>query len=290
MNPWVLALRPKTLSAALVPILVASALAVQSDGPFIAWVSLCALLASLFIQVGTNLFNDAIDFKKGADTKERLGPIRVTQSGMLHARTVFWGAVICLIFAALFGVPLVMKGGTPILVIGLLSLFLAYSYTGGPFPLAYLGLGDLFVVLFFGWIAVGGLFFLHTEAISSHALVAGTQVGLLATVLIAINNLRDHVQDKKADKKTLAVRFGKPFVRLEIYMLNILAFGMLTYWVSQKQWWAGFLPLLALPLSLQVMRGVVENEPGPIYNKFLAKAGAVHLLFGTLLSVGLILG
>ncbi|MCB0420683.1 MAG: 1,4-dihydroxy-2-naphthoate polyprenyltransferase [Bdellovibrionales bacterium] len=287
MNPWLLALRPKTLSAAVVPIVVGSALAFQSQHPFVLWVSVCALLASLFIQVGTNLFNDAIDYKKGADTHERIGPLRVTQSGLIKPKSVLLMAVACLIVAAAFGFPLVMKGGFPILVVGLASLFLAYSYTGGPFPLAYLGLGDVFVVLFFGWISVMGLFYLHTEVVSMASFVAGTQVGLLATVLIAINNLRDFKQDEKAHKKTLAVRFGQQFVRLEIYGLNMGAFLLLIYWIAQQHWWAGILPLLVLPLSLKVMKGVVENEPGPIYNKFLAMAGAVHLLFGLLLTIGI---
>src|SRR6185437_119355 len=192
--------RPKTLTAAVIPILVGTALVHTAQGPFRGSLSLFALLSTLFSQIGTNYFNDVLDFKKGADTAERLGPTRLSQSGALSPRAVAAAGIVSFLIACLFALPLVWSGGTVILVIGLFSLLCGYLYTGGPYPLAYVGLGEAFVVIFFGWVAVAGLFFLHTHGFDSRAIVAGTQLGLLASVLIAINNLRDRVNDEKAGK------------------------------------------------------------------------------------------
>ena len=290
IKPWLIALRPKTLSAAVVPILVATAL-VYVEGEVVHWwITICALISSLFIQIGTNLVNDVIDFKKGADTATRLGPKRVTQSGLISGKSVMIAALVCFIFAAAFGLPLVFEGGWPIAIVGLLSLFFAYGYTGGPFPLAYLGLGDLFVVIFFGVVAVCGVYYLHLGSVSGSALIAGVQVGLLATVLIAINNLRDRLQDIKVLKKTLAVRFGHNFVLKEILFLNVTAFGLQSYWIVSDQIFAGILPLLVLPMVYRILTGLVENPEGPVYNQFLAQAGGVHMLFGIQISLGFLVG
>jgi 1,4-dihydroxy-2-naphthoate polyprenyltransferase len=161
MKTWLLAFRPKTLTAAIVPVLVATALAFADQQTVKYWVTAFALLSATFIQIGTNFINDAIDFKKGADTHERVGPKRVTQSGLLSEKKVLLGGFICFALATLFGVPLVIEGGVPILIIGLISLAMGYCYTGGPYPLAYRGLGDLFVLIFFGLVAVCGTYYLH---------------------------------------------------------------------------------------------------------------------------------
>ncbi len=288
IRPWIMALRPKTLSAAVVPVIVGSALVKHEGLPVLWWVSVCALMASVFIQIGTNLVNDAIDFKKGADTANRIGPQRVTQSGLLTYKQVMIGAGLCFAIAFAFGIPLVIQGGWPIVVIGLASLVLGYAYTGGPFPLAYLGLGDLFVILFFGLIAVGGTFFLHTHALTVSALVAGLQVGCLATVLIAINNFRDSPEDGKVGKRTLAVRFGPQFARLEILILTAVPFLLGTYWARFGPLNAGLLPILGVPLARRILTGVFKNDPSPLYNKFLAMAGALQLIFGMGLALGLV--
>lgn len=289
VKPWLMAFRPKTLTAAVVPVLVGTALAFRIAGEVNIWMSVWALLGALFIQIGTNLFNDALDFKKGADTAERLGPQRVTQSGLISEKGVMIAGSISFLLAILCGVPLVLEGGWVIVVIGLISLFFGYTYTGGPFPLAYKGLGDLFVVLFFGLVAVGGVYYLHTGQFSAEAVVAGLQVGLMATVLIAINNLRDIHQDKKVDKRTLAVRFGISFARMEIMLLLGLSFALSVYWFFQGHWAAALLPLVLGPSAWRLMQGVQQSEPGPIYNTYLAQAGFVHLLFGIQLSLGLFL-
>lgn len=286
-NPWLLALRPKTLSAAVVPIVIATALVKASGYPVLWWISIMALLASFFIQIATNLINDAIDFDKGADTETRIGPRRVTQAGLLTKKQVMLGASLCLVLALGCGVPLVIQGGLPIFLIGIFSIAMAYAYTGGPFPLAYLGLGDLFVILFFGLIAVGGTFYLHTGVYNEVVAIAGLQAGFLATALIAINNLRDAPEDEKVGKKTLAVRFGPLFSKLEIALLLYLPFFMGVAY-HQKGWeWAAYAPLVVVPLVGRLVRGVWHTEPSPMMNRYLAMAAAAQMIFGAALAVGL---
>ncbi len=288
MTHWWTAFRPKTLSAAVVPVVVGTALVPTFGGEILWWVTGLALFAALMIQLATNLFNDVIDFKKGADTEARLGPTRVTQSGMISEKGVFWAAIGFLLLAFLAGIPLVLHGGWPIVAIGLVSLFLAYAYTGGPFPLAYLGLGEIFVVLFFGLIAVGGVFYLHTLSFHPAAAVAGLQVGFLATALLVINNIRDREQDLKAHKKTLAVRFGLRFSRVELLLIYLLSFGLGAYWFMQGLWLMAFLPLVVWPLVRQVIHQVFFTQPGAHYNELLGKAAAIHVLFGVQLVFALV--
>src|SRR5205085_3166834 len=204
---------PKTLAAAVVPVLVGTALAVNEHAPLHWPAFLCALGGALFIQIGTNLVNDALDFKRGADTHERLGPLRVTQAGLLSANAVLAGAYVCFGLAALCGVPLIIRGGWPIVVIGVVSIVAAYAYTGGPYPLAYHGLGEVFVLIFFGLTAVAGSYYVQRLIIDLMVLVAGFAVGALAVILLAINNLRDIENDRASNKHTLAARFGAEFAR-----------------------------------------------------------------------------
>lgn len=290
MKVWLLAFRPKTLTAALVPIIVATALMWSLHKIVFLWVSVFALLSAMAIQVATNLFNDAIDFKKGADKEDRIGPVRVTQSGLINERRVFFVANLFLLIALLLGVPLVLRGGLPILVVGIVSLFLAYGYTGGPYPLAYKGLGDLFVLLFFGLIATGGVYYLQSLTMDLPSLISGLQVGLLAAVLIAINNTRDLEQDARVNKKTLQVRLGLNGARLLIGFYAGLPFLLNFYWLSINKFWAFLLPLLLLPLALSLVTRVFKTSPSAKYNQFLAQSALLHLGFGLLLSLGLILG
>jgi len=287
---WILAFRPKTLTAALVPVGVGTALPLGLGLGSKPGLAVLALISALFIQIGTNLVNDASDFKKGADTAERIGPKRVTQSGLLSPRTVLAGGLFCFLLAILFGIPLVLSGGWPLVWIGLFSVFAGYAYTAGPFPLAYLGLGDFFVLVFFGWVAVGGMVYLNSGYVEGSAWVAGTQVGLLATVLIAINNLRDRATDVKASKKTLPVRFGERFAKVEIGFLCLSPFLGSVYWMFVGLKWAAVLPILILPLAVRLVRKVAQTPTGPVYNQFLAQGAALHLGFGVLLSLGLVLG
>ncbi len=287
VSVWLLAVRPKTLTAALVPIVVGTAIAYLDGGTLRLWVAGLALAASFFIQVGTNFVNDAIDFKKGADTEERVGPVRVTQSGLLSAKAVMAGGAACFVVAVLLGAPLVWVGGWPILVIGLFSVACGYGYTGGPFPLAYVGLGDVFVMLFFGLIAVTGTHFLVSASWSVWALLGGLQVGAHATVLIAINNLRDRTTDARVGKRTLAVRLGERGAKGEITALAVAPFVLGFAWCARGAWWAALLPLLSLPVAVTLIRDVLRTPPSAAYNGYLARSAKLHLLFGLLLAAGL---
>jgi len=286
---WIMAFRPKTLTAALVPIIAASALVKALQLPLHLWISGLALAASLCIQIGTNLVNDAVDFKKGADKEDRIGPQRVTQSGIFSSKTVMVVGSLFFILAVLCGVPLVIEGGWPIVAIGLFSVLCGYAYTAGPFPLAYRGLGDIFVILFFGIIAVMGLVYLQTQQWRIEAFVLGLQVGFHCTVLIAINNLRDINGDKLVNKHTLAVRFGKTFARYEIALLCFVPFLFLSYWIQVGFGAFILLALLPLPLAINLVMKVFKTEPSPVFNSYLGQAAGLHILFGILLSVGLLI-
>lgn len=285
---WLTA-RPKTLSASVVPVMVGSSLVLTMNQKPVLWICVFALLAAIMIQVGTNYINDALDFIKGADSETRLGERRATQSGWFTARMVMAMGIACFAAAVALGWPLVVEGGWPILAIGLISLVMGYAYTGGPFPLAYLGLGDLFVVIFFGLVAVGGVYFLETKTYDWSALVAGLQIGLLATVLIAINNLRDLDQDLLVKKRTLAVRLGPKLGRLEVVLLISVAFGLNLFWLNRGLWYAFVLPLLVLPLAIGILRTLLFTEASRRYNQLLAQAALMHMLFGMLLSLGFFL-
>jgi 1,4-dihydroxy-2-naphthoate octaprenyltransferase len=283
-----LAARPRTLSAAVVPVLVGTALAGALGHRIEWWRSALALVGAGAIQIGTNLFNDFLDFRRGADTSHRVGPIRVTQAGLLTPAQVRAAALGCFGVALTAGVPLVIVGGVPILVLGLLSLVLGYAYTGGPYPLAYHGLGEVFVLLFFGLGAVGGTFWLHAGRLAPEVVLAGVQVGLLACALLAVNNLRDVIEDARADKRTLAVLLGRAFGRAEIAAFAFAPFVLGLVWLRREEALAALLPWLALPLAAAGVRVVIRAEPGPVYNRALARAAGLQLLFGALLALGLV--
>jgi len=283
---WLLASRPKTLSAAIVPVLMGTALVVPREIHCL--LLACTLLGSVFIQIGTNFVNDALDFRKGADTGERLGPLRVTQAGLLSAEAVLRGAYVCFVLAALCGIPLIYRAGWPLIVIGIVSILAAYAYTGGPYPLAYNGLGELFVLLFFGFIAVGGTYFVQTQTIAAEVLLAGFAAGSLAVVLIAINNLRDVAGDRTSNKRTMAVRLGEPFARLEIAFFALAPFVAITAIAMMRGQRGLHLPLLALPLALALLARVWRSS-GAELNRCLAMAGALQWLTGILFVAGCVL-
>jgi len=288
MNPWILAARPRTLGAAVIPVLAGAALAFAAgnlDPIAMALVVACAVL----IQIATNYFNDAIDHVKGADTAERLGPTRVTNSGLMPPSAVMTGGAVCLALAVVLSIPLVLHGGWPIVVIGTFSLFFAYAYTGGPFPLAYLGLGEIFVVLFFGMIAVAGTFYLNTLELSPAAVLAGLQIGLHSSVLLTVNNLRDIDSDRAANKRTLAARFGLTFARRENATLVLAPFVLGIAWLPLGYLWAFLLPLMTLPLAWWLARACLAADPDRSVNQLLAQAAALHATFGLLLALAFLL-
>lgn len=281
-----LATRPKTLSASLVPVLVGTLFAYEFHGKWSPLVFTLSLLGALFIQIGTNFFNDAIDFIKGADGETRLGEARATQSGWLTSQVVHRLGFGFFLLALLCGIPLVYIGGWPIVIIGLLSLLMGYLYTGGPFPLAYVGLGDLFVLIFFGWIAVGGTVYLNSGVFDLPTFILGTQVGLLGTVLISVNNIRDQREDETVGKKTFAVRLGR-FSKWEVPTLFALFLTANFYWAFMG-WWLVFALNLSLLLPMyRLSMDVLRTPPSRVYNQFLARSSMIHILFGALFCVGI---
>lgn len=292
LKTWVMAARPKTLPAAVVPVWIGSALISLDQSNqlhFSGRLFFYTLLSCLLIQIATNFFNDAIDFEKGADTDRRHGPRRVTASGMVSREKVLVAGMLASFLAALAAVPLMMERGWPIVMIGIVSLFLAYGYTGGPFPLAYLGLGELFVVVFFGLIAVGGSWFVQSGvAPGPEVLLAGLQIGLLSSALIAINNLRDIDEDRRVGKRTLAVRKGIAFAKMEITLFCLAPILVGTAWLALGHGRLYAVPLALTPMSLYISWKVVRTVPGPEYNKLLALAAIQLLVFAILFTIGLI--
>ena len=286
LSIWWQAARPRTLVAGAVPVAVGSALALR-DGAFVPLLAGLALVGALLIQIGTNLANDYFDFVRGADGKDRLGPPRVTQQGLLAPATVKTGAFVCFAGAILVGVLLVVAGGWPILAIGLCSVLAGYGYTGGPYPLAYYGLGDLFVFVFFGGVAVGGTYFLQAHALTVTALLAAIPVGALGVALLAVNNVRDQPTDARAGKRTLVVRLGTGFGRIEWAVMVLAAFATpLVLWVSGLAGAPVLFALLALPLAVAPFQ-LVRRESGAVLNRALAGTARLQLVFGLLFALGL---
>ncbi len=285
---WLLAFRLPTLSAAIVPVLVGSAVAANS-GHFRLAPFLAALIAALLIQIGTNLANDYFDFRKGADNAERMGPVRVSQSGLIAPTTVRTAAIIAFGLSALVGAYLIAVGGWPILMIGVLSILAGVLYTGGPWPLGYNGLGDLLAFTFFGLIAVVGTFYLHAGHVTEDAIVAAIPVGLLVTAILVVNNLRDIDSDRAAGKRTLAVLIGREATRVQ-YLLFVAAAYLL---VGARSWFdAGsdwlWLPLLTLPLAVWLSRAILGQE-GKSLNPVLRRTSMLHLSFGVLFAASLVI-
>lgn len=284
---WWAAIRPATLWAGAVPVIVGTALAVAEGHR--AWLAAAAaMLGALLIQIGTNLVNDASDFHKGADGPDRLGPARATAKGWLTPRQVAAGAAVSLGGAALVGVYITVIGGWPMLVLGLVSIACAVAYTAGPFPLAYLGLGDVFVLLFFGLAATVGTYFLQAGAASWGAVIAGLAVGALATAILVVNNLRDRHTDARAGKRTTAVRFGARFARGQYIALVLGAYGLVIGAVLARIAGPGWLLTLAsLPLALREVRAIRAVD-GAALNPHLGATARLELVFGLLLAAGVI--
>ncbi len=286
---WLLAARPKTLPAALAPVLVGTALAFH-DGAFAPLPALAALLGALLLQIGSNFANDYFDFFKGADTHERLGPVRVTASGLISPGQLRWGMVAVFGLAALDGLYLIQVGGWPILAVGVASILAALLYTGGPFPFGYYGLGDLFVFIFFGLVAVCGTYYVQALTLTGPVVLAAVPPGLLITAILVVNNLRDIETDAKAGKRTLAVMLGRDGTRAEYRLLLALAYILpLALWLGYDYSLLVLLPWLTMPLALKLLREVLIKVDGPALNAALAGTARLSLLFSLLLAAGLAL-
>jgi 1,4-dihydroxy-2-naphthoate octaprenyltransferase len=287
---WMVAARVRTLPAAAAPVIVGTGAAIGM-GRFAFFPALAALAGALLLQIGANIANDLFDFLRGADTAERVGPLRVTQAGLLSPRQVRAGMCAVFAAAALIGIYLIAVGGWPVVLIGLTAILAAIAYTGGPFPLGYHGLGELFVFLFFGLAAVGGTYEVQARAVDAVAWWAAVPIGLLAVAIIVVNNLRDIATDHAAGKRTLAVRFGECVTRKEYIALLAVA-----YVVPPVMWITGvavsawiLLPLLSLPLVPSLVRRVLR-ERGRALNGVLAGTARLELLYGLLFALGLALG
>ncbi len=287
---WILAIRPKTLTAAAAPVVVGTGVA-AFHGLASLLPATAALLGSLLIQVSTNLANDYYDFMRGGDTRERVGPVRMTQAGILSPRTVRRGMQTTLSAAFLVGVYLVWVGGWPIVVIGLASMACAVLYTGGPFPLAYHGLGDLFVFIFFGLAAVNGTVYVQALFWPMDGLLASVAMGALITAILVVNNLRDIPTDARAGKRTLAVRLGVRGTRIEYALLFAMAFLVPVVGVATLDWPLWTLAcLLVIPLAVNPLRRVFRFRKPRELLPALGETSRVVAVYGALLGLGLALG
>lgn len=283
---WFAAARPKTLPAAFAPVLIGTAMAWEAGAAH--WLAaLAALWGALWIQIGTNFANDYADFLKGADTGARKGPLRATQAGLITPRAMRLATAFAFGVAALAGVYLVWRGGWPILLIGVLSIISGVLYTVGPYPLAYLGLGDLFVLVFFGPVAVGGTFWVQALAITPSVVFVGIAAGLLSVAILLVNNIRDIEEDRAARKRTLIVRFGRPFgIALYVGCVVLGALIPPVLWLATGEHVGALLTLLVLPLALSAVRTLRRTSDPAALNPLLGATARLLLLFSVLFSVG----
>ena len=284
LGVWILAARPRTLTAAVTPVVVGTAVA-ASQASFRPLPALAALFSAISLQIGTNLANDYHDFERGADTHERVGPRRVTQSGLVPPRTVRAAAIGMFALAFVLGIYLTVVGGWPIFVVGIASIAAGWAYTGGPWPLGYHGLGDAFVFVFFGLVAVTGTVYVQSHSVPPAAWMAAVPVGALATAILVVNNLRDIVTDAKAGKRTLATRIGPGRTRAQYVLLLAVAFTAPFLLAGVATPWA-LLPLAALPLAIPPLRLVLRQSGGAL-NPALGGTARLQIVYGALLAIGL---
>ncbi len=284
---WLLAARPKTLAAGLTPVLIGTAMAASAHA-FHLPSAAAAALGALLIQIGTNFANDYFDFVKGTDTEERVGPTRATQAGLVSPRVMLVATVLVFALSFLPGAYLIYRGGWPFLAIGIVSVICGVLYTGGPWPLGYLGLGDLFVLVFFGPVAVAGTYYVQALALTPDVLIAGFIPGLFSTAILTVNNLRDADTDVRTGKKTLAVRFGKTFARWE-YVFCLVVPGIvlpLYLCVHTGGHWFALSALATMALAVPLIKHVFYSNDGVVLNDTLAGTGKLLLLFSIFFSIG----
>ncbi len=282
-----MATRPPTLTAAVAPVLVGSGVAI-ADSVFDLGPAAAALCGAIFLQVGANFANDVFDFRKGADTSERLGPPRATQQGLLTQREMFAGMGLAFAAAFILGIYLVAIAGWPIVAVGLSSIIAAIIYTGGPWPVGYHALGDVFTFVFFGVVAVTGTYYVQAETLSGLAWAASIPLGCTVTAILVVNNLRDIDTDRAADKTTLAVVIGRVATRVWYAALIALAFAVaISTWAFGPAGPWVLLVLLSLPAARPPIRAIIQDVRGRPLNQFLGMTARFHLLFGFTFAIGL---
>lgn len=282
---WLLAARPKTLWAGITPVIMGGAIALDASKFHL--IAFCAaLMGSVLIQIGTNFANDLFDFLKDTDCRDRIGPLRVTQAGLVSPKEMKVAILFVYGLAMIVGLYLVIIGGIPILIIGVLSILFGILYTAGPYPLGYTGWADLFVIIFFGPIAVAGTYYVNALELNTVAIVAGFPAGMISTAILAVNNLRDYETDKKAGKRSLIVRFGKKFGRIEYLFLLVGSLCIpifLVIWIPGHSW---VLISLLPGLMMTSLIKKVYHIDGAELNEVLAQTGKFLALYGFLFSIG----
>jgi len=285
---WLAAARPKTLAAAVVPVAVGSSMAYRA-GSFKVSASVIALLVAMLIQVGTNFTNDLYDFLKGADTKKRLGPLRVMNARLVSEQQMRKAIFLVFGMAFLLGMILVMQTSWWLLAVGVFSIISGLAYTAGPYPLAYNGLGDIFVFIFFGLVATAGTFYVNAETVTASALIASVPVGLLITNILVVNNYRDADQDKTAGKRTTAVLFGKRFAKFQYIFSLVLSFAV-PLWIYNKgeSDYGMLLVFLLLVPAAMLVKGLLTRQ-GAELNKTLENTAKFTAAYGLTYSIGFLL-
>lgn len=288
LTPWIMASRPRTLPAAVAPVIVGAAVAFH-DGIFRPWAVLAALFAALMLQIGANFANDLGDYRRGADLPGRVGPTRVTSAGLLSPAAVAAGMWAAFAAAALAGIYLIAAGGWPILIVGVLSIVAAIAYTAGPLPLGYFGLGDLAVFIFFGLVAVIGTYYVQARAVTWLVFLAALPMGALITAILVVNNLRDADTDRLAGKRTLAVLLGRRGARVEYILLVLVAYATpFILWLGLDLRATVLLPLVTLPLAARLIR-TIRTVLGPALNLALAGTAQLAAWYAILFAIGLVL-
>jgi 1,4-dihydroxy-2-naphthoate octaprenyltransferase len=284
---WMLAARPKTLPAAAASAILGSALALH-DGKFHLLPAIIALIISILLQVGANFANDLFDFQRGADAPDRLGPLRVTQAGLLTPRQVTNGIILVIGVSTSLGIYLAINSGWLVILIGIFAIVAALTYTGGPFPFGYHSLGDLFVLIFFGFAAVCGTYFVQAGSISSASIWGGLAMGLLITNILVVNNLRDIDSDRLANKRTLAVRMGIRWTRVEYSLFVLIAYVLPVILVIDTNTYLGsFLTWFSIPYAISLIKEIYQVE-GRSLNKTLAGTARLALIYSLLFSTGIL--
>ncbi|MCK9496299.1 MAG: 1,4-dihydroxy-2-naphthoate polyprenyltransferase [Dehalococcoidia bacterium] len=286
LRAWVLAIRPPTLTAAIVPVAVGTGVAIR-DGHWMPLAALAALIGALALQIGANFANDLSDFRRGADTETRLGPPRATQLGLLTQRQVTTGILVSFAVATVAGLYLVYLGGWPIIAIGLASMLAAVTYTGGPWPFGYRGLGEVFVFIFFGVVAVAGTYYVQADTVSWHVVAASVPVALTVTAILVVNNVRDIDTDRLAGKYTLAVYLGRKLARTEFVVVVAGAYlAAAALWIlGDFSGWV-LLSWLSVPVAIVPGGAVLARTDGPSLNEALRSTARLHFVFGILLALG----
>lgn len=287
LSIWIHAARPKTLWTSVAPVLVGTALAYR-DGAFHALAAIAALLGALALQIAANFANDLYDYERGADTEERIGPLRVTQAGLVSPRSMRVALTGVIAFAFLVGVYLVVRGGWPVVAIGVASTLATIFYTGGPRPYGYLGLGEVFVFIFFGVVAVTGTYYVQALTVTVTAFILSFSMGVLSVAILVVNNLRDIETDRQTEKKTLAVRLGPTGARMELTGMFVCAALIPIVLIALKLCGLGVLAAsFAMVGAIPLMKTVHRTNEGPVMNQVLAKTARLQLVYAVILSAGL---